>query len=73
VSGVGFRKSERGPRHLGDSSKTINLLAVVWTALICTIMVLPPNTRAGLRIAAVILVLFAPRRLSGEHKVRRTP
>ncbi len=56
-----------------SSVDTINLLAVVWTALICTIMVLPPNTRAGLGIAAVILVLFALRRLSGEHKLRRTP
>jgi len=73
---LGWRKKrlwirKRGPWHLGDSSDTINLLAVVWTVFICTIMVLPPNTRAGLGIAAVILVLFVLHRLSGEHKVRK--
>ncbi len=73
---LGWRKKrlwirKRGPWHLGDSSNTINLLAVVWTVFICTIMVLPPNTRAGLGIAAVILVLFALHRLSGEHKIRK--
>ena len=61
----------RGPWHLGRSSNIINLLAVAWTVFICTIMVLPPNTRAGLGIAGVIMVLYALHRLSGEHKVRK--
>ena len=61
---------KRGPWHLGDSSNTINPLALAWTALLCAIMALPPNTRAGLGSAAVILVLFALRRLSGEADLR---
>jgi len=73
---LGWRKkrlwiSKRGPWHLGNSSDAVNLAAVVWTVFICTIMVLPPNSRAGLGIAAAILVLFALHRLSGEHKVRK--
>lgn len=61
---LGWRRKKhwihkRGPWHLGNSSNTINLLAVIWTVFICTIMVMPPNTRAGWGIAAVIGVLLA--------------
>jgi amino acid transporter len=71
---LGWRKkslwiSRRGPWHLGSSSNTINVLAVIWTLAICAIMMMPPNARAGWGVAAVMGVLLLFHRLSGKHKV----
>ncbi len=63
--------TKRGPWHLGRWSNTINLLAMIWTVFICAIMVMPPNTRTGYTIAAVILVLYVLHALSGKHEMRR--
>ena len=69
------RKTEwaqkRGPWHLGNNSNWINVLAVLWTLLICILMVMPPNTRAGLGIGVVLLVLFALHKLTGTHEIRK--
>jgi len=43
----------------------------LWTLLICTLMVMPPNTRAGLGIGVVLLVLFALHKLTGPHEIRK--
>jgi amino acid transporter len=64
-------KAKRGPFHLGASSNLINGLAVVWTVLVCILMVMPPNTRAGLALLAVLVGLFALHRFSGPHQVRK--
>jgi amino acid transporter len=63
--------AKRGPWHLGRWSNAINFLAIVWTLFICIIMVLPPNTRTGYTIAAVIVVLFLFHAFSGKHQMRR--
>lgn len=63
--------AKRGPWHLGASSNAVNILAVVWTVFICAIMVMPPNTRAGLGMAGVILFLFVLHRLSGRHEFQK--
>ena len=61
--------ANRGPWHLGGFSNTISLLAILWTVFICTMMVMPPNTRAGWGIVVVIVPLFALRRLRGKYTV----
>jgi len=71
---LGWRKkstwrSKRGPWHLGGASNTINLLAVLWTVFICTIMVMPPNARAGWGISSVLGVLFLLHVAAGKHKL----
>jgi amino acid transporter len=71
---LGWRKKKiwrmkRGPWHLGDASNVINLLAVVWTAFICTLMVMPPNTRAAWGIVSMLGVLFLLHIASGKHKM----
>ena len=73
---LGWRKKsswlgKRGPWHLGVASNTINGLAVLWTGFICTVMVMPPNARAGLGIFAVMGVLFLRHRVSGKHKMHK--
>jgi amino acid transporter len=73
---LGWRKkrlwiSKRGPWHLGKSSNTINILALLWTLGICTIMVMPPNARAGWGIASVMGVLLLLHLVSGRHKVQK--
>ncbi len=62
---------KRGPWHLGSWSDLINVLALIWTVFICLVMVMPPNTRGGLGIAGIIVILFLMHRLSGPHEVRR--
>jgi amino acid transporter len=74
---LGWRKkslwfSKRGPWHLGKTSNTINVLALIWTVAICTIMVMPPNSRAGWGIAAVMGVLLLLHVSSGKH-IRAVP
>lgn len=71
---LGLRKkrlwlARRGPWHLGGASNAINVLALIWTIGICAIMVMPPNTRAGWGIAAVMGVLLALHLAFGKHKV----
>jgi amino acid transporter len=59
----------RGPWHLGSASTTINILAVLWTVFICTIMVMPPNTRAGWGVVSIVGVLFLLHVVSGKHRM----
>ena len=71
---LGWRKKsswvhKRGPWHLGRSSNLVNALAVLWTVFICAVMVMPPNTRAGWGIAAVVGILFMLHVASGKHKI----
>ena len=69
------RKSQwmekRGPFHLGSRSNLINGLAVVWTLFVCTLMVMPPNTRAGLAILVVVALLFALHQFTRPHEIRK--
>jgi amino acid transporter len=57
----------RGPWHLGRFSRAIGLLALLWTIFICTIMVMPPNARAGWGITIVIVPLFLLHLLRGKY------
>jgi len=73
---LGWRKkstwiSKRGPWHLGNSSNGINCLAILWTMFICTVMVTPPNVRAGAGIVGVMAVLLIFHLASGEHKIHK--
>jgi len=43
----------------------------VWTVLVCILMVMPPNTRAGLAILGVLAFLFALHRLTGPHEIHK--
>jgi len=63
--------SKRGPWNLGSSSNGINCLAILWTLFICTVMVMPPNVRAGAGIAAVMGVLLIFHLASGKHKIHK--
>jgi hypothetical protein len=50
---LGWRKKSRwienrGPRHLGNLSSLINVLALVWTGFISIIMVMAPKHACGL-------------------------
>jgi amino acid transporter len=49
---------KRGPWHLGGAGTTVNILALLWTLFICTIMVMPPNAQAGWGIVSIMGVLF---------------
>lgn len=64
-------RSCRGPWHLGNLSSPISLLAIVWTIFICTIMVMPPNSRAGWGIVAVIAPLYVLHLLRGKYTTPR--
>lgn len=62
---------KRGPWHLGRRSNLINKIALGWTAFIVVLMVMPPNVRTGISIAAVIGVLFLLHHLTGPHQMRK--
>jgi len=62
---------KRGPWHLGRRSNLINVLALVWTVFICTIMIMPPNVLAGISMAVVLAVLYALHRFTGPHEIRK--
>lgn len=62
---------KRGPWHLGSRSNLINVLALGWTVFICAVMVMPPNTRTGFSIGAVIVILFLLHRFTGPHEMRK--
>jgi amino acid transporter len=73
---LGWRKKQgwianRGPWHLGQWSNTINLLAILWTVFICTIMVMPPNTLTGYTVAGVMVALYLLHLISGKHEMRK--
>jgi hypothetical protein len=60
---------KRGPWHLGGASNAVNVLAVLWTVIICTVMVMPPNARAEWGILSVMGVLFLIHVASGTQDV----
>ena len=62
---------KRGPWNLGRHSNLINVLALVWTVFICTIMIMPPNALAGISLAVVLAVLYALHRFTGPHEIRK--
>jgi amino acid transporter len=62
---------KRGPWHLGGYSNAVNLLALGWTVVICAIMVMPPNTVAGISMAMVIALLYSFHRFTGPHEIRK--
>ena len=73
---LGWRRKEqwmarRGPWHLGRYSNLINVLALLWTIVICTILIMPPNEIAGVSLAAVFVVLYAMHRYTGPHEIRK--
>jgi amino acid transporter len=63
--------AKRGPWYLGRCSNLINVLALVWTGFICTIMIMPPNVLAGISMAVVLAVLYALHRFTGPHEIRK--
>jgi len=63
--------SKRGPWHLGRYSNLINILALLWAAASCAIMIMPPNTLAGVSMAVVLAVLYALHQFTGPHEMRR--
>jgi len=64
---------ERGPWNLGWHSTWINLVSLVWVAVMCVLFVIPPNeltgyTMAGLTVALFILYFgFIRARYAGPH------
>jgi hypothetical protein len=56
---------------LGRYSNLINVLALVWAVFSCVIMIMPPNTLAGISLAVVLAVLYALHRFTGPHEIRR--
>ena len=73
---LGWRRKQqwldkRGPWNLGRHSNLINVLALVWTVFICTIMIMPPNVLAGISMAVVLIVLFALHWFTGPHEIRK--
>jgi amino acid transporter len=51
------RWRDKGPWHLGGWSLAINLLALVWIAIITVLFVLPPNQMAGYMFAGCLAAL----------------
>ena len=73
---LGWRKKsswidKRGPWNLGRASNTVNVLALIWTAFICFVMIMPPNARAGWGLLLVIGPLFLLHVVSGKHKTHK--
>jgi amino acid transporter len=50
---------ERGPWNLGRWSTLVNLVALLWVAVMTVLMSMPPNQLAGYTLAATLLVLVA--------------
>ena len=63
--------AKRGPWNLGRHSNWINVLALVWTVFICTIMIMPPNALAGISLAVVLALLYALHRFTGPHEISK--
>jgi amino acid transporter len=49
----------RGPWHLGRWSTLVNVLALVWVAVISVVFVLPPNQLTGQTFAVCVVLLSA--------------
>jgi amino acid transporter len=62
---------KRGPWHLGRWSNLINMVALGWTAFICTIMIMPPNARTGISMGVLILTLYLLHLLTRPHEMRK--
>ena len=67
---AGLRRWGRGGSDPWRSN-LINLLALGWTAFICTIMVMPPNVRTGISLGVVIITLSLLHFLTGPHEMRK--
>jgi amino acid transporter len=61
---------ERGPWHLGGYSSAVNVVAMAWTALICAIMMMPPNQLAGETMAGLTLGLALWYAVSERHRFK---
>ncbi len=64
-------REKRGPWHLGRHSNLINILALLWTVFICVVMIMPPNTLAGISLAFTLAALYALHRFTGPHEIRK--
>jgi len=53
-----FQKKHYGPWSLGNWSKPINVLSLIWIVFICVMMVIPPNETAGYALIAMFVVLL---------------
>ncbi|UIO44548.1 amino acid permease [Brevibacillus brevis] len=53
-----FQRKHYGPWHLGNWSKPINVLSLIWIVFISIMMVIPPNQTAGYALIAMFLVLL---------------
>jgi hypothetical protein len=62
---------KRGSWHPGRRSNLINLVALGRTASIGMIMIMPPDARAGVSIAVVVVGLFLLHPFTGPHKMRK--
>jgi amino acid transporter len=60
--------SERGPWRLGRYSSAVNVIAMAWTALMCVVMVMPPNQLAGETIVGLTLALSVWYARSERHR-----
>ena len=61
---------QRGPWHLGRHSSVVNLIAMVWTVLICAMMVMPPNQLAGETTVAFTVALASWYAFSERHRFK---
>lgn len=52
-----FEKKHFGPWSLGNWSKVINVISLIWIVFICTIMVIPPNQMAFYAIVGSFVLL----------------
>jgi amino acid transporter len=50
---------DKGPWNLGRYSSTINLVAIIWTAFITTVVSLANDFKAGKTMVGLLLLLFA--------------
>ncbi|MDR7317687.1 amino acid permease [Brevibacillus nitrificans] len=53
-----FQRKHYGPWNLGNWSKTINVLSLLWIIFISIMMVIPPNQTAGYALIAMFVVLL---------------
>jgi amino acid transporter len=51
------RFTRRGPWHLGRCSTAVNVVALIWIAVLTVLFVLPPNQLAGIAFAVALAAL----------------